>query len=110
MAGCIHAKRACVHDPQSLLMWRDAHMQAAWDYMTEHGNTSGSSNLAVLHHELTRDQDVAARRDWIMCLAAGPGICVEGALLRRIVASRGNVATEAQDAGATAIRKASFQV
>lgn len=78
--------------------------------MTEHGNTSGSSNLAVLHHELTREQDVTARRDWIMCLAAGPGICVEGALLRRIITTRGNVANEAQDAGAAAIRKASFQV
>ena len=78
--------------------------------MKEHGNTSGSSNLAVLHHELTREQDVTARRDWIMCLAAGPGICVEGALLRRIVTSRGNVANEAQDAGAAAIRKVSFQV
>ena len=77
--------------------------------MTEHGNTSGSSNLAVLHHELTREQDVSTRRNWIMCLAAGPGICVEGALLRRIITSRGNVSTEAQEQSSAAIRKASFQ-
>lgn len=45
--------------------------QASWDFMHDHGNTSGSSNLAILHHELTRSQDMP--REYIMCLAGGPG-------------------------------------
>lgn len=46
-------------------------MQASWDFMHHHGNTSGSSNIAILHHELTRDQEKP--REYIMCLAGGPG-------------------------------------
>ena len=47
-------------------------VQASWDFMEEHGNTSGSSNLAVLHHELTRKQH--HNRNYIICLAGGPGV------------------------------------
>ena len=47
------------------------YVQASWDFMHHHGNTSGSSNIAILHHELTRDQEKP--REYIMCLAGGPG-------------------------------------
>ena len=46
-------------------------MQVSWDFLAQHGNTSGSSNLALLHNELSRDQD--APRQHILCLAFGPG-------------------------------------
>ena len=53
-------------------------LQASWDFMEQHGNTSGSSNLAILHHELTRSQPFF--RDFILCLAGGPGttFCYSG--------------------------------
>ncbi len=56
-------------------------MQASWDFMEQHGNTSGSSNLAILHHELTRSQ--LLHRNYIVCLAGGPGetpLCISGML------------------------------
>ncbi|KAK9816366.1 hypothetical protein WJX74_005609 [Apatococcus lobatus] len=73
---------AILKGPQAILRLPDEQMQASWDFMHHHGNTSGSSNIAILHHELTRDQEKP--REFIMCLAGGPGICIEGAFLRRL--------------------------
>ncbi|KAK9807174.1 hypothetical protein WJX73_003677 [Symbiochloris irregularis] len=58
-------------------------MQASWDFMESHGNTSGSSNLAILHHEFTR-APTGPFRHYIVCIAGGPGVCIEASLLRRI--------------------------
>ena len=54
-------------------------MEASWAVMKAHGNLSGASNLAVLdyHH-----RHVEGCRNWVIALAMGPGICMEGLLLK----------------------------
>jgi hypothetical protein len=62
----------------------DAAFEVSWQFLAEHGNTSGSSNLALLHNELHRPGSSAAPRTrHIMCLGIGPGLALEGLLLAR---------------------------
>lgn len=60
-------------------------MQSSWDVMTMHGNLSGASNLAVLdhHNEMTKKQMRDTIR-WVLCLSMGPGVCLEGLVLRNV--------------------------
>lgn len=53
--------------------------QASWKVMKENGNLSGASNLAVLHHQAHLKES----RPWVLCLSMGPGVCLEGLVLRR---------------------------
>ena len=47
-------------------------MRWSWNVMTEHGNLSGASNLAVLDCH-NRDYR-GPRAEWVICLSMGPGI------------------------------------
>jgi len=52
--------------------------------MIHHGNLSGSSNMAVLD---VHNRDCAADYTddkWALCLSMGPGVCIEGILMRRL--------------------------
>lgn len=64
-------------------------MTSSWAIMRAHGNLSGASNIAVLHHHSLRAmQQVPATlsptSDWAVCLSMGPGVCLEGLLLRNV--------------------------
>ena len=61
-------------------------MQASWAVMKTHGNLSGASNLAVLNHHL---RYVNTSRSWVIGLAMGPGICLEGVLFKRMAQQQG---------------------
>jgi hypothetical protein len=65
-----------------------ADFEVSWDFLAVHGNTSGSSNLALLHNELLKGAAKgAARPRHILCLGIGPGLALEGVLLARIPAN-----------------------
>ncbi|CAE8697095.1 unnamed protein product [Polarella glacialis] len=49
--------------------------------MKAHGNLSGASNLSVLDYQ---NRVVENGRQWVLCLAMGPGVCIEGLLLQRV--------------------------
>ena len=57
-------------------------MQASWSVMTQNGNLSGASNLAVLHAQATAVAD--GGQPWILGLSMGPGMCLEGVVMRRV--------------------------
>jgi hypothetical protein len=63
----------------------DAAFAVSWEFLQQHGNTSGSSNLALVHRELMRagTEESPRTRD-IMCVGIGPGLALEGLLLRRM--------------------------
>jgi alpha-pyrone synthase len=63
----------------------DVAFATSWEFLQQHGNTSGSSNLALLHRELIRagTEESPRTRD-IMCVGIGPGLALEGLLLRRV--------------------------
>jgi hypothetical protein len=64
---------------------QDAAFAVSWEFLQQHGNTSGSSNLALLHRELMRPGTAASpRTPDIMCVGIGPGLALEGLLLRRV--------------------------
>ena len=52
--------------------------------MKQHGNLSGASNLAVLDHHNHDCTDSEEDNKWVFCLSMGPGMCMEGALVRRM--------------------------
>lgn len=54
-------------------------MSASWSVLLQNGNLSGASNLAVLHEQI-RSPDY---RPWALCLSMGPGMCIEGLILRK---------------------------
>lgn len=54
------------------------HMKASWAIMKANGNLSGASNMAVLDK-----QNKLGGRNWVVCLSMGPGISLEGLVLRR---------------------------
>eukprot|EP00751_Fragilariopsis_kerguelensis_P000392 CAMPEP_0170825362 /NCGR_PEP_ID=MMETSP0733-20121128/45899_1 /TAXON_ID=186038 /ORGANISM="Fragilariopsis kerguelensis, Strain L26-C5" /LENGTH=855 /DNA_ID=CAMNT_0011188877 /DNA_START=177 /DNA_END=2741 /DNA_ORIENTATION=+ len=57
-------------------------MFSSWEVMTQHGNLSGASNLAILdHHNQMKAQNIS---EWALCLSMGPGVCLEGILLRDV--------------------------
>jgi len=59
-------------------------LHSSWEVMLAHGNLSGASNMAVLdHHNRCCGHGESANK-WVFCLSMGPGICLEGLLLRRI--------------------------
>jgi alpha-pyrone synthase len=63
----------------------DDQFAVSWEFLQQHGNTSGSSNLALLHRELIRPgTDASPRTRDIMCVGIGPGLALEGLLLRRV--------------------------
>lgn len=66
---------------QSLNIDNNGHMKASWNVMTRNGNLSGASNLAVLHEQL----QLTDHRPWALCISMGPGMCLEGLILRRVV-------------------------
>ncbi|CAE8584085.1 unnamed protein product [Polarella glacialis] len=49
--------------------------------MKAHGNLSGASNLSVLDYQ---NRVVENGRQWVLCLAMGPRVCIEGLLLQRV--------------------------
>jgi hypothetical protein len=53
-----------------------AGLQASWDFLQNHGNTSGSSNLALMHVELTRPAG-AVPSSHVVCIGIGPGLSLE---------------------------------
>eukprot|EP00931_Biecheleriopsis_adriatica_P091994 TRINITY_DN65832_c0_g1_i1.p1 TRINITY_DN65832_c0_g1~~TRINITY_DN65832_c0_g1_i1.p1 ORF type:complete len:695 (+),score=87.24 TRINITY_DN65832_c0_g1_i1:194-2086(+) len=55
-------------------------LEASWGVMKAHGNLSGASNLAALDHH---NRCIKPERDWVLCLSMGPGLCLEGVVLRR---------------------------
>ena len=67
----------------------DSQLAASWEVMQAHGNLSGASNLAVLdrHCQLPGIRGPVTR-DWAVGLAMGPGVCLEGVLLRRVSGAR----------------------
>jgi hypothetical protein len=65
----------------------DAALASSWAVMRAHGNLSGASNLAVLDHHNHHNRGCTAEEEdgkWVVCISMGPGVCIEGALLRRI--------------------------
>lgn len=59
----------------------ETRLAASWAVMKAHGNLSGASNLAVLHEH---NKNCKAETDWCLCLSMGPGVCLEGVVLRRV--------------------------
>ncbi len=63
-------------------------MLSSWEVMNNNGNLSGASNLCVLNHhnELrTKNQgDELSTSGWAVALSMGPGVCLEGVLLRDV--------------------------
>jgi len=59
----------------------DSQLEASWKVMKAHGNLSGASNLSVLDYQ---NRFVETDRQWVLCLAMGPGVCIEGLLLFRL--------------------------
>nr|AEO12146.1 type III polyketide synthase [Coccomyxa subellipsoidea C-169] len=72
-----------LHGPAEIMGVGNEKFQASWDFLQNHGNTSGSSNLALLHVELTRPAG-AVPSSHVVCIGIGPGLSLEGLLLRRI--------------------------
>lgn len=52
--------------------------------MRQHGNLSGASNMSVLDHHNRTSESAEVDNKWVLCVSMGPGVCIEGALLRRI--------------------------
>ena len=62
-----------------------SNMQSSWEIMTMHGNLSGASNLAVIdHHNQMAKNRPSDTCEWQLCLSMGPGVCLEGVLLRDV--------------------------
>lgn len=60
-------------------------MCSSWEVMTSHGNLSGASNLAVLdHHNQMVKNRTGDTSEWAVCLSMGPGVCLEGILIRDV--------------------------
>ena len=55
-------------------------LQSSWAVLQANGNLSGASNLAVLHHQA----QLPDGRPWVVCLSMGPGVCLEGLILRKV--------------------------
>ena len=61
-----------------------SNMHSSWEVMTMHGNLSGASNLAIVdhHNQMTKNQMSNTTSEWVLCLAMGPGVCLEGLIMR----------------------------
>ncbi|CAE8587869.1 unnamed protein product [Polarella glacialis] len=59
----------------------DEQLAASWAVMKAHGNLSGASNFSVLDYQ---NRVVENGRQWVLFLAMGPGVCIEGLLLQRV--------------------------
>ena len=59
-------------------------MYSSWEVMNNNGNLSGASNLCVLNHhnELRNKINCNVASGWAVGLSMGPGLCLEGVLLR----------------------------
>jgi len=66
-------------------------LYSSWEVMKNNGNLSGASNLSVLNHhnemamEKTRNVKFntgISKSKWAICLSMGPGVCLEGILIR----------------------------
>ena len=61
-------------------------MISSWEVMNNNGNLSGASNLCVLNHhnELRAENqsNALSKSGWAVALSMGPGVCLEGVLLR----------------------------
>jgi len=58
----------------------DEALASSYAVMTQHGNLSGASNMAVLDHH-NRSTEIVDK--WVLCLSMGPGVCIEGILCYR---------------------------
>jgi len=58
----------------------DEALASSYAVMTQHGNLSGASNMAVLDHHNRSTEEVD---QWVLCISMGPGVCIEGILCRR---------------------------
>ena len=93
-----------LHEVAAALEAEDEQLEASWAVMKAHGNLSGASNLAVLHHHIVH---VNTGRDWVLCLSMGPGVCLEGLLLRRAASRQSQDADEAAIARLSGVRSRS---
>ncbi len=68
-------------------------LYSSWEVMKNNGNLSGASNLCVLNHhnemaidELKNEKSNSgiSQSKWAICLSMGPGICLEGILIRDV--------------------------
>ena len=70
---------------------------ASWKVMNKYGNLSGSSNLVVLYHQYKMEKEIHALGGPdgknVICLSFGPGLAMEGLLLKREVAETGESAS-----------------
>ena len=61
-------------------------MLSSWEVMNNNGNLSGASNLCVLNHHnelrATNQGHELSKSGWAVALSMGPGVCLEGVLLR----------------------------
>ena len=61
----------------------DERMLASWHVMKKYGNLSGSSNLVVL--DFNRNRDINPQmKEMVVCVSMGPGVAMEGLLLRNL--------------------------
>lgn len=69
-----------VREVAAALRVSEDHFEATMAVMRARGNLSGASNLAVLdaHYRGTGN-----KREWSLCISMGPGVCLEGVLLKR---------------------------
>lgn len=59
----------------------DEQLASSWEVMKARGNLSGASNMAVLDNLARKLQ---SKRPWALCLSMGPGICIEGVVMKRM--------------------------
>lgn len=60
----------------------DEQLASSWEVMKAHGNLSGASNMAVLDNLTRRTQ--GSQRPWALCLSMGPGMCIEGVVIKKM--------------------------
>jgi len=62
-------------------------LKVSWEVLNQVGNSSGSSNLCLLHRELAHKRlspgDIALP-EHLMCIGIGPGLSIEAVLVKRI--------------------------
>jgi len=91
----VHKVPWCVHTggPKVLKMVEGsvgldrAQLATSWEYLRTHGNTTGASNMTILHHFLTRTPGPAEPSskqpgDLAVMLGIGPGLAMESLVIR----------------------------
>jgi len=66
-----------------------AQLATSWEYLRNHGNTTGASNMTILHHFLTRTpgpSEPSSKRpgDLAVLLGIGPGLAMESLVVCKL--------------------------